>query len=362
MLHRESIIRGRPGWNVPALFLTPLSFVYGLIIRLWLMSHRGKPKRIIPGFVLSIGNLTVGGTGKTPAACMLAEWGLDEGYKTAILSRGYGGSYRSKVFVLSDGYEIHTGPEEAGDEPFLLARRLRGVPVVVSKNRYLAGLTAHKRFKSRLMILDDGFQHIKCHRDLDIVLMDASRPIGNGHLLPLGPLREPVKQLRRADVILLTGPDKNGKEDSFPGTLGKIIGDKPVFRADRIPEEIVFPFKKTAVEPGFIKGRRVVAFAGIAGPDSFRLSLLQLGADVVFFKSFSDHHPFHPHEIHNLRVVKEKTKADFLITTEKDWVRLEGILSDDPELAYLTIRFALLSEKERFFNLIRERIREKKDS
>ena len=135
---------------------------------------------IPPG--LKARNLTAGGTGKTPAACMLAEWARGEGYRIAVLSRGYGGSYREKVLEVSDGNRRHAGQDEAGDEPCLLSRRLLGVPVILSKRRYLAGLFAHEKFGTNFFVLDDGFQHLVLKRDLDIVLVDASDPFGNGRL------------------------------------------------------------------------------------------------------------------------------------------------------------------------------------
>ena len=142
----------------PALAL--LSFLYGLGVRLRVKAYRGMKKRSLPGFVVSIGNLTVGGTGKTPSVCMLAEWALGEGYRVAVLTRGYGGRYKTKVLEVSDGNDIKVGPAEGGDEPYLLAKKLHGVPVIISKKRYLSGLLAYKKFGTDFFILDDGFQHL----------------------------------------------------------------------------------------------------------------------------------------------------------------------------------------------------------
>ncbi|MFC1533820.1 tetraacyldisaccharide 4'-kinase [Thermodesulfobacteriota bacterium] len=343
-------------FNAMTLPLALLSLLYGLAIRLRLIIGKKKQKSALPGFVLSIGNLTVGGTGKTPAACMLADWALGEGHNVAVLSRGYGGSYKTKVFVVSDGHDIKAGPERVGDEPFLLARRLRGVPVIISKNRYQAGLIAHKKFGSSFFILDDGFQHQSLKRDFDIVLIDASTPFGNGHLLPWGPLREPVEQLSRADTIILTRSGRTSPEYNLDKVLREKSQGKPLFRGDHIPEKVVFPFKDITYDPGFLKGKSVMAFAGIARPELFKNSLVNLGAHLVSFRSFRDHHPFCPGEIRELDKEKKETGADYLITTEKDWVRLENIVPDYPELAYLKIRFTLLSEQEHFFRVIKERI------
>jgi tetraacyldisaccharide 4'-kinase len=331
------------------------SFVYGLGIRLRLVAYRRKKRRSLPGFVVSIGNLTVGGTGKTPAACMLAEWALTEGYRVAILSRGYGGWYKTKVLEVTDGDDINAGPAEAGDEPYLLAKKLKGVPVIISEKRYLAGLFAHKKFGTNFHILDDGFQHLALQRDLDLVLVDASSPFGNGHLLPWGPLREPVGELKRADAFIITRSGHDESADQLMEDLREKFPEKPLFRSDHTPEQIVFPSKGLVHNPELINGRRVMAFAGIARPEVFMETLTELGAELVFFRRFEDHHPFHHREIQELMTEKRRLKADYLLTTEKDWVRMEGLIPRYPDLAYMTIKFSLLDEGERFFRMMKEK-------
>lgn len=337
-------------------FLAPLSCIYGWAVRLRLRAGRNRTGRSLPGVVISIGNLTVGGTGKTPMACMLAEWAAGEGHPTAVLSRGYGGRNRSGVLIVSDGENLFAGPDQAGDEPYLMARKLKGVPVVISKDRYLAGMEAHKRFQSRLFILDDGFQHTGLSRDLDVVLVDGQKPFGNGHLLPWGPLREPVEHIDRADCIVLTRSGRRPGPFRPPDVLGKIIGDKPVFFEDHAPEKVVFPFRELRADPESLKGKKVLAFAGIARPEAFKRTLLDLGAVLAGFRGFGDHHRFSAKEIHDLMAWKERTGADCLITTEKDWVRLEKEVPEYRDLAYLEIRSELLSGQEDFFRLINERI------
>ncbi len=333
------------------------SSLYGLGVKLRFFSCRYMKKRSLPGFVVSVGNLTVGGTGKTPATRMLAEWASKEGHRVAVLSRGYGRRHENKTLEVSDVNGILAGPEEAGDEPYLLANNLPGVPVILSKKRYKAGLLAHKKYDTDIYIMDDGFQHITLERDLDLVLMDASNPFGNEQLLPGGPLREPVDHLARADVFMLTrsGGESSAKEsmaflkDKFP--------DKPVFQSNHIPDRVVLPNKNEVHAPGFLEGKRVVAFAGIAAPDRFRETIIDLGAELVFFKAFGDHHAFQTVELLKLITQKESLKADCLLTTEKDWVRIEGPLKEYPDLSYLTIRLTLKSDENRFFQLIKDRIR-----
>ncbi|MFH1351797.1 MAG: tetraacyldisaccharide 4'-kinase [Pseudomonadota bacterium] len=340
--------------------LTPLlallSFFYGLGVRFRLLAYKRAKRRSLPGFVVSIGNLTVGGTGKTPAACMLAEWARGEGYAVAILSRGYGGQYKTEVLEVSDGDHIHAGQADTGDEPYLMAKRLRGVPVVLSKKRYQAGLRAHKRFGTNFYILDDGFQHRALKRDLDLLLIDASDPFGNGHLLPWGPLREPVGQLKRTDAFIITRTGYGASINDLKVFLKNTFPDKPLFTSDHIPEGIVFPYGGKSYSPEFLRGKRVIAFAGIARPESFRKTLINLGAEVCLFKAFDDHHKFYADEIQDLISKKKGLGADYLVTTEKDWVRMENLNTHFPDLAYLTVRFELQSEGEAFFRMIKNRL------
>jgi len=302
--------------------------------------------------VVSIGNLTTGGTGKTPAVVMLAEWASRKGFRVGILSRGYGGQYRTKVLEVSDGIRIKAYPEECGDEPYLMAKRLSGIPVVISKKRYLAGLFAHKEFGCDFFILDDGFQHLGLNRDLDLVLIDGSRPFGNGHVLPWGPLREPIDQLCRADAFILTRVKRPGEADKTVEFLKGRFSSTPIFFGDHLPEEIVFPYLEESHNPGILKGKRVVAFAGIARPENFRETLIALGTDTVFFKAFRDHYRFKQGEIDELRHMKERTGAEYILTTEKDWARISRIAAQCHDMGYVRIKFGFLSEGEDFFKMI----------
>jgi tetraacyldisaccharide 4'-kinase len=310
----------------------------------------------LPGFVVSVGNLTVGGTGKTPMACMLAKWALGEGYRVAILSRGYGGHYREKVLAVSDGERITVGPSQSGDEPYLLAKKLRDVPVVISKKRYEAGLFANKKFDTNFFIMDDGFQHLALKRDMDLVLIDASSPFGNRHLLPWGTLREPIAQLKRADAFIITRSGQGSQNNELCGLLTERHPAKPLFQGDHIPERIVFPSQNRVYEPEFLRGKRIMAFAGIARPEAFKDTLNGLGAEVIYFESFRDHHSFKKKEIRELFARKERMNADYLITTEKDWVRLEYLETKHQDLAFMEIRFDLIAQQDAFFSMIKDRM------
>ncbi|MBN1626900.1 MAG: tetraacyldisaccharide 4'-kinase [Deltaproteobacteria bacterium] len=348
------------GFRMLYLPLSLLSLIYGAGVAIRLKRARSGEKKALPGFTVSIGNLTAGGTGKTPATCMMAEWAKGEGYNVAVLSRGYGSKNREKLTIVSDGENVLAGPEQAGDEPYLMACRLPGVPVIIAKDRCLAGLTAIDRFKSSFFILDDGYQHLALKRDLDLLLLDAASPFGNGRLLPRGPLREPVSEAARADAVILTRAGSLTGGKGSDNDLGGLLNIKPLFMCEHLPDKVIFPAGKMKFDPSFLKGKRVMAFAGIARPDSFRDTLVSLGADIVSFRSFPDHYPFSGHEIKGLREERDKSGADFLITTEKDWVRASDMLSADVSALYLTVRFDFLSNKEGFFRMVNERIKSKK--
>ena len=373
-------------WSLPLAFF---SLLYGVGVRFRLKAHekgifRGKS---LPGFVLSVGNITAGGTGKTPAVAMLAQWALSEGHRVAILSKGYGGRYKQEVLEVSDGKHVHADSQVAGDEPLLLARAVSGSPVVISKNRYLGGMYAHKKFGSDFFILDDGFQHLGLERNLNLALIDAPEPFGNAHLLPWGPLREPLSQLDRADAFILTrfsrvrsaegraqsakSKEQRAERNAIRDTPGAMRSPQetlaflkerfpstPVFCADHIPDKLVFPLSGEAHSPGFLRGKRVLAFAGIARPERFQESLIELGADLVQFKGFRDHYPFDRDEIRKLIQMKERIGARYLLTTEKDWMRIApfDFTTAAPmhnDLAYLSVRFAFLPGEEGIFGIIR---------
>ena len=287
---------------------------------------------------------------------MLAQWAREKGYRVAILSRGYRGSYKHKVLIVSDGDKLYAGAEEAGDEPVLLAKKLPQVPIIVSKRRYDGGLWAHQHYGIDFFILDDGFQHRALKRDLDLVLLDGKRPLANGYLLPRGPLREPISALNRAQALILThcGEGTLSSEEA-----NKLIGsgsEKPVFCSTHTPEKIVFPAQNRTYGPDFISSKRVIAFAGIGSPEFFREVLIKLDAEIIDFINFGDHHRFSQKEIDDLITMNEENNGDFMITTEKDWIRLEQIKFNYSRLSYLTIAFSILENQEEFYEMIENKI------
>jgi tetraacyldisaccharide 4'-kinase len=351
----------KPDWSTLHLkeshgLWTPLlaaaSAAYGL--GLSLRPSRGKKR--LPGFVLSVGNLVAGGTGKTPAVIMLARWARERGHRTAVLSRGYRSSFRGRVLEVSSGTRVNPGAAGGGDEPCLLAESLPGVPVIVARERYEAGLHAGKAFGSSLFILDDGFQHRRLARDFDLVLMDAVSPWGNGHLLPRGPLREPVEGLERADAVVLTRANRGDKGAAVTHVLRSRGFTMPVFRAEHAPECVVEPGGGT-VSLDTLKGLPVVAFAGIGSPESFKGGLESLGAVMAHFEAFPDHHSFSARELAALEAARRKAGAEWLVTTEKDWARIRASGVPCPgSTRFLRIAFRLLPGSEGLLKMISERI------
>lgn len=311
----------------PHALLYAASIAYGIGVRARLFSYRSGilPTHRIPAKVVSVGNLTVGGTGKTPVAIFLAEFFRNDRKKVAILSRGYGGSARG-VSVVSDREGVLMGPAEAGDEPYLMATRLPGVPVVVSPDRVKAGLFALERFSPQVVILDDAFQHIRLERDINIVLMDSREGFGNGYLLPRGVLREPVSGLKRADFALVKGGKPEGR------TL-------ELLRSHSVPY-IAFSYKPDSlydIDSGkglpleSLRGLKVAAISGIARPDSFIRSLEELGSTVSASLEFPDHHSYADADS---RAITEKARgADLVVTTEKDGVKLKRLARQTPVFA-----------------------------
>ena len=285
-----------------------------------------RRRRRLPCPVVSIGNLTLGGTGKTPLTEWTAQWYQRQGWRVAVLSRGYGGTSTEQPQVVSAGDGPVTDWRTAGDEAFLLARRLPGVPVLVGRNRYASGLYAYERFGAQVLVLDDGFQHHALHRDCDIVLIDASNPFGHGALLPRGTLREPLHALRRARVIVLSRIETAG--DEVPGLCEQIrryAGRQPIYRMAVSPHGLYRHGTGCSVDPSWLQQRRVVAFAGLGNPRAFAASFAH-GAGRMW-RRFWPSRIIIPTPRQTGRPFARlacREGAEALVTTEKDAVRLDA--------------------------------------
>ncbi len=280
-------------------------------------------RRRLPCRVISVGNLTLGGTGKTPLTQWLAQWCQQHGWRVAVLSRGYKAQAPGSLQVVSSGDGPHLDWRAVGDEPYLLARTLPGVPVLIGKDRYHSGRYACEHFGAQVVLLDDGFQHLALHRDLDIVLLDVTNPFGHGTLFPRGTLREPVRALHRADAIVLTRVES--ATDTLPA-LGQYIRrwatHQPLYAMAMVPETLRHVMTGATEGVTWLQHRRVIAFAGIGNPSAFATTLQQLGADVAVLCAFPDHHAYTAHDWHSLVALAQQQQASCLITTEKDAVRL----------------------------------------
>ena len=310
--------------------------------REWLYARGVLHSNALDCPVISIGNLTVGGTGKTPAVELAVRTLTDLGYRPAVVSRGYG-RRGGGVQIVADAASIRLDAEEAGDEPFLLARRLPGVPVVVGANRYEAGLAACARFGVTAIVLDDGFQHRTLRKDLEIVMARAGQPWGNGRLLPGGPLREPLTGLERAHLIVATGARRPADAGEVSATAARLAPAVPVLTAMHVPTECFESSGMKFVALETLGGARLLAFAGIGSPAGFRRTLGEAGATVVEFQEFSDHHWYTREDLARLARRAAEVHADGFVTTEKDWVRLRSLPPLRHPVYVLSVRLTLTS-------------------
>jgi tetraacyldisaccharide 4'-kinase len=344
MRSRERFVRGwEEGFaSGPARVLAVAGGGYrGLLgAREWLYGRRILRSRALPCRVVSIGNLTVGGTGKTPAVEVAVQTLAALGHRPAVVSRGYGRSTRG-VQIVADAASISLDPEESGDEPFLLARRLPGVPVVVGSNRHDAARVAIEKFGVTAIVLDDAFQHRTLRKDLEIVMTRARRPWGNGRLLPAGPLREPLASLARADLVVATGALGLGDAREVVEAVDEHAPRVPVLTATLVPSECWEAGRMRSVSLAELGGKRLAAFAGIASPAAFAETLTSTGAVVAELSEFADHHWYSADDVTRLDARAAELGVDALITTEKDWVRLRRLRLPSRPLYVLSIRLVL---------------------
>jgi len=328
-----------------------LSFFYGsaMRIRAWLYARGFFPSHSLSAKVISVGNITLGGTGKTPFASFLAEAVPARGFRAAVLSRGYKGNYAGPCGVVSNGKKILMTPRESGDESYLLAGALKGVPVLVGKKRRISGDFAVESFKSQVVILDDGFQHLALKRDINFLLLDAQNLFGNGWVFPRGPLREPMNQVKRADAVILTKCDQSDNIKKLKRNLNEIAGNLPIFATHYIPAGIKPRGETDIFSVDLLKNRKVWAFTGIGDPDSFHRTLTTLGARVVGFEAFPDHYWFKYEDFQRLAREGEAGGAEVLITTEKDMIRLEGFTPGKLSLWAVAVKHEFLENSRKEF-------------
>lgn len=302
------------------MLLAPLSRVYSLVQQLRVRMYQIGIFKIqhLPRPVVSIGNIAVGGTGKTPVTAWIARNLLEQGYKVAVISRGYGGRLEGQTIVVSDGVSIMLSPRECGDEPYLLASTVPGLMVVIGTDRYAAGMLAMQQLVPDIFLLDDGFQHLRLWRDLNILLLDCTKPFGNGWTLPAGLLRESPAAAKRADLVIMTRCPEG--TSIVPVNNGIPICVSHHHIADLIPLG-----GKNAVPLSSKSDCKVVAFAGIADPTPFFNELENRGLQILHTISFPDHTSYAMSDISAIAVAMEEHGADLVITTEKDGVKLQEL-------------------------------------
>ena len=331
--------------SIPAALFGAAGGIRRILYRTGVLKIRKLPVRVI-----SVGGLAVGGTGKTPTAIMIARRLQTANHRAAILSRGYKGRSSKPVNVVSDGERVLLGPKEAGDEACLMAQFLPGIPVLTGSNRYITGRYAIDKLGAEVLVLDDGFQHLRLARDLNLLLLDAAGPWGNGRLLPAGPLREPPRAANRADAFLLTGADavdqelKTGLAMAFPG--------RPVFFARRRPYRLRNLTSGENYSLDILKNQRVTAFCGLARPQGFIDSIISLGARVEHVVRWPDHFYPRAQDVEEITIQAQRLGIGLAVTTAKDAVKLGGRSFRSLQILVLEIEMELCEDQDGFQALI----------
>jgi len=304
--------------------------------------------------VISVGNLVLGGTGKTPLVRYIAELLRKMKRKPAILSRGYKGSVSGEINIVANTTDILLDAGQAGDEPRLLAEKLQGIPVLTGKKRSLTGRFAIDSYGVDCLILDDGFQHMSLKRDIDLVLFNAQKQLGNGRVLPGGDLREPLSALKRAAAFIISGVDAPADENAgeFKEFLHNMFPEKPIFTGSYQAEETlarIYSGKKDTLSLTEGSAIPVYGFCGIAQPESFQNTLKKSRMNLVGFQSFKDHHAYSLNDIKLLCKNGVSFGAEALITTEKDLVKIRDLFpAADLPLLSLSVRFKMDNDFDQF--------------
>jgi len=354
-LYYRIISPRRKFYHVPLyLLFRVVSILYRLGLRLNRLAYRFGifSIRSLPGRVVSVGNLTLGGTGKTPIVILIAGILKDKGLKPAVLSRGYGGNSREKINVVCDGEQVLLSAQVAGDEPVMIAERLKNIPVLTGKDRWLTGNYAMKQFGVDTLILDDGFQHLALARDLNILLLDQKEPLGNGHLFPAGVLREPVDENHRADLICLTRCSGN---KTFCSQAGKPVlpNNIPVIKTALRLESVIRLDSHEIFDAEVLKDQPVAAFCGIAKPGDFRDTLEMAKARVVFFRAFPDHHSYTTDDFKAIEREAQEAGAKFILVSEKDSVKIDPSVFSLPVFV-VTVAVEILAGRDVLTELLLE--------
>ena len=334
--------------KIVKMILTILEVVYLVIIKVREIFYKIKifKSKKLDTKTISVGNITTGGTGKTPVVEKLASELSAKDKKVGILSRGYHSEGDSPL-VISDGQDILTEMNKAGDELYMMASHLSGIPIVKGKDRHKAGELATSQFDLDMLIVDDSFQHLQLDRDLDIVVVDALNPFGYDHLLPRGILREPLSSLKRSDIIVISRSDQvtEAKLEKIEDTICSHNSKVDIFTSNHCPVKLnclATNNKNNIKNISDLKEKKALALSGIGNPDSFVKSLEELEIKVVENAIYPDHYEYDQEDVMDIVMKAQLNDVDFIITTEKDSIKFdEEIISNfnkmDTELYSLGI-------------------------
>ncbi|MCK8824275.1 tetraacyldisaccharide 4'-kinase [Fuchsiella alkaliacetigena] len=326
--HKQGFI----AWLILFLF-TLLSNIYylGIKFRTKLYQWGFKEDTKLPCRVISVGNITMGGTGKTPIVEYLAKKFKQRGRKVVVLNRGYKADFTGEVGVVSDGTSILMEGSQAGDEALMLAQRLEGVPIIIGSNRVVTGDYACREFEAEILILDDGFQHWPLARDVDVVVIDATNPFSNGYVIPRGILREPLSSLERADIFLLSKVDQAPEEKlaEIKDKLNKYNPQALIFETAYRPSYLRNLEGSVKLAAEFLARKRVIAVSGIGNPASFEQTLEDLGVELVKHTKFEDHHRYTKEELVDIFSEAAAKGVELIVTTEKDAASIEAELVEE---------------------------------
>ena len=314
--------------NTERLFLLgrPFSSLYGSIMRLRRQLYTKGIFKIqkLPCHVISIGNLTLGGTGKTPHVIAITSRLYNLGYKPCVLTRGYGGRAGKGPLVVSNGKEVMAGPDASGDEAYMMAAKLSGVPVIAGSDRYTCGIYAVKKLNASIIVLDDGFQHIRLHRDLDLVLMDATNPLGSGRIFPGGTLREHPSALGRADAGIITKCNEVPLNtlELIEEDLRPFIKDRPLFKSHYELDSFEWAYNEITEDQKDIFTSSCFSFCGLANPSSFINILNAKGVNLAGSIYYPDHHFYTERDIKRIGQQAKSHNCTIVLTTEKDFAKI----------------------------------------
>lgn len=347
------------------------SVIYAGLVNLKLAGYRVGifSHRKLDCFVISLGNVTVGGTGKTPTAQRLATDIRNMGYHVVILNRGYRAKWHGKVGIVSDGKRLHMSAAEAGDEAFMLAKHLPNVPVLIGADRSLTGKYAIEHFGAEVAILDDGYQHWQLERDMDILLVDAVNVFGNGYILPRGTLREPVSHISRADVCLMTKVDQaaEGSCEYIRETVRKNNADAQILESIHQPRCFIplsdwyVDIAGDGIEVNQMRGKKIMAVSAIGNPASFEQTLSDLGVVIIESLRYPDHHDYNMQEMKDILQQAKNMGAEAIVITEKDAVKVPAEIIQagmDIPVYVICVEVRFQQGSEEFRQLLEKRLAE----